>query len=67
MGMTGIEILASVGKNLHKPDKKSNGAAADDPKERDGADIGDALRSAYDEAVSEDIPKEMLDLLGKLS
>lgn len=29
-------------------------------------DVGRALRSAYDEAVSESIPPEMLDLLGKL-
>ena len=30
------------------------------------ADVGRALRSAYDEAVREEIPPEMLDLLGKL-
>jgi hypothetical protein len=29
-------------------------------------DVGRALRSAYDEAVGESIPPEMLDLLGKL-
>jgi Anti-sigma factor NepR len=29
-------------------------------------DIGSALRAAYDSAVSEDIPPEMLDLLSKL-
>lgn len=28
--------------------------------------VGQALRSVYDEAVGESIPKEMLDLLGKL-
>ena len=28
--------------------------------------VGDALRSAYDRVVSEDVPPEMLDLLGKL-
>lgn len=67
MSMTGIEILASVGKNLRTPGKKNNGTAADTSKDKVGADIGDALRSAYDEAVSEDIPEEMLDLLGKLS
>lgn len=33
----------------------------------DEAGIGRALRSVYEEAVSEDIPPEMLDLLGKLS
>lgn len=29
-------------------------------------EVGHALRSAYDQAVNEDIPPEMLDLLGKL-
>lgn len=28
--------------------------------------VGDALRSVYEKAVGEDIPQEMLDLLGKL-
>lgn len=30
------------------------------------SNVGQALRSVYDEAVGEDIPREMLDLLGKL-
>ena len=30
------------------------------------SEVGHALRSAYDEAMREDIPPEMLDLLGKL-
>jgi len=30
------------------------------------SDVGDALRSAYQRTLSEDIPPEMLDLLGKL-
>lgn len=29
-------------------------------------DVGDLLKSAYDETVHEDIPPEFLDLLGKL-
>lgn len=29
-------------------------------------DLGQALRSVYDGALNEDIPPEMLDLLGKL-
>ena len=32
----------------------------------DSTEIGDALRSIYDRTVSENIPSEMLDLLGKL-
>jgi hypothetical protein len=31
-----------------------------------GGDVGKALRSVYDDALKEDIPPEMLDLLGKL-
>nr|WP_299594756.1 NepR family anti-sigma factor [Sphingomonas bacterium] len=30
-------------------------------------DVGTALRSAYEQTVSENIPSEMLDLLGKLA
>lgn len=29
-------------------------------------EVGTALRSAYEQTVNEDIPSEMLDLLGKL-
>jgi hypothetical protein len=29
-------------------------------------EVGNALRSAYQQAINEDIPPEMLDLLGKL-
>ena len=29
-------------------------------------EVGSALRSAYEQTVNEDIPSEMLDLLGKL-
>ena len=29
-------------------------------------DVGDALRSVYQRTINEDIPPEMLDLLGKL-
>ena len=35
-------------------------------KKKQSADVGDALRTVYERAVSEDIPPEMLDLLGKL-
>jgi hypothetical protein len=31
-----------------------------------GADVGEALRAVYHEAVAEDVPDEMLDLLNKL-
>ena len=36
------------------------------PKRPRGGEVGKALRSVYDDALKEDIPPEMLDLLGKL-
>jgi hypothetical protein len=39
---------------------KQDGVAAD-------RDVGHALRSVYSKTVSEDVPSELLDLLGKLS
>jgi hypothetical protein len=43
-------------------------AEAPKAKKKRGAspEVGHALRAAYQKAVSEDIPPEMLDLLGKL-
>lgn len=35
-------------------------------KRQSGSDVGDALRSVYDRALNEDIPPDLLDLLGKL-
>lgn len=35
-------------------------------KKKQSGDVGDALRSVYQRAIAEDIPPEMLDLLGKL-
>ena len=35
-------------------------------RKKQSGDVGDALRSVYERAVAEDIPPEMLDLLGKL-
>ena len=46
-----------------KVDRKA--APADQASEPEGA-VGNALRSVYAKAVGEDIPQEMLDLLGKL-
>ncbi|WP_299329182.1 NepR family anti-sigma factor [Parasphingopyxis sp.] len=54
--------MASGGKTPGKPDDRPQGGSGDPSK----SDIGDALRSAYEDAVKEDIPAEMLDLLGKL-
>ena len=37
------------------------------PRVGDDRDVGTALRAAYQQAVEEKVPSEMLDLLGKLS
>lgn len=48
-----------AGQSSKKPASKRRGPAMDD--------VGKALRSAYDEALREDVPDDFLDLLGKLS
>jgi hypothetical protein len=46
---------------------KEDGAEAPRKKKRGPSDgVGNALRSAYERTLKEDIPPEMLDLLGKL-
>lgn len=53
-------VLNAKRKGPEKPDKSGAAAEAAD------TDVGKALRSVYEKAVREDIPPEMLDLLGKL-
>ena len=45
-----------------KPPKTSSGTESSKP----GRDVGEALRRAYDEAVGEAVPDDLLDLLKKL-
>ena len=51
--------------------KMKRRAAGPAAAKRDGVpadrDVGHALRSVYAKTVSEDVPSELLDLLGKLS
>ena len=57
------------GRRRRKPDPTSefSASSANRPvKKRGPADVGGALRSAYRRIIDEDIPPEMLDLLGKL-
>ncbi|MGP1354376.1 MAG: NepR family anti-sigma factor [Parasphingopyxis sp.] len=54
--------MASGEKKPGKPEEQPQGDSGNPSK----SDIGDALRSAYEDAVNEEIPAEMLDLLGKL-
>lgn len=53
-------------------DEKKTKRSATDPAAKGGGtpadrDVGHALRSVYAKTVSEDVPSELLDLLGKLS
>jgi hypothetical protein len=50
------------------PSTDSNDAQppAQKQKKKGKPEVGHALRAAYQQTVSEDIPPEMLDLLGKL-
>jgi hypothetical protein len=53
-----------------KSDQGSGNSSTDAPRrpKRQAAptEVGDALRTVYQRAIDEDIPPEMLDLLGKL-
>ncbi len=47
-------------------DRKASGTGKRSARARD-PHVANALRNAYEEAVSEDVPQEFLDLLGKLT
>lgn len=49
------------------PAAKGGKPAAGKPAKGGERNVGEALRAVYHEAVDENIPKEMLDLLNKLS
>jgi len=53
-----------------KTDADNDAACADPPRRRkrrgQTGEVGDALRTVYQHTIDEDIPPEMLDLLGKL-
>nr|WP_244624533.1 NepR family anti-sigma factor [Sphingomonas sp. So64.6b] len=60
-GCSGGTTLSSGEESSKKP--QASGAAKVQSKDRD---MGAALRTVYQKTVEEDIPAEMLDLLGKL-
>jgi hypothetical protein len=71
-GREGKEILAFENDKdrRRKTDHPQKAQTDEAPKVRrkrgPSPEVGHALRAAYQQAVSEDIPPEMLDLLGKL-
>jgi hypothetical protein len=63
----GIEGL-TADNNDHRPeDDKSKNTKVARRRGQEADDVGKALRSAYDEALREDVPDDFMDLLGKLS
>lgn len=57
--------LASTATASDPPDGDGEPGAAD--RGRDGqGNVGDALRSIYQQTIEENVPDEMLDLLGRL-
>ena len=62
----GDERLSGTSKT--KASRGSGGASAPDQKKRKDkrGSVGRALRTVYDDMLREDVPKDFLDLLGKL-
>ena len=56
------ELVRSARDENKKPPKAKGGNDANRP----GRSVGEALRQAYDEAVRESVPNDLLDLLKKL-
>jgi hypothetical protein len=63
----GIEGLSSDNSDHRPEDDKSKSTKGVKRRGPAADDVGKALRSAYDEALREDVPDDFLDLLGKLS
>jgi hypothetical protein len=62
----GDERLSGTSKSKGHP--SSGGAKSPDKKKRNDkrGSVGRALRTVYDDMLREDVPKDFLDLLGKL-
>ncbi len=60
-GLTADNISKAAGGEKKASGTSKRGARSADPH------VAHALRNAYEEAVSENVPQEFLDLLGKLT
>lgn len=58
---------AAVGKGGDRKDAQAPSPTAKGKKDKAPADLGRALKTVYDDTLREDVPKDFLDLLGKLS
>ncbi len=72
-GREGYTVLSFQAENDSRRRRKPESDNENDPpvarsrkKKAAEPEVGDALRSAYQRVIREDIPPEMLDLLGKL-
>jgi hypothetical protein len=60
-GLTADNTSKAAGRDRQAPAAVKRGTRGADPH------VANALRNAYEEAVSENVPQEFLDLLGKLT
>lgn len=58
------EGLPTLSESVAKPSSKTQERRT--RKRSSGSDVGNALRAAYNDALKEDIPPDLLALLGKL-
>ncbi len=70
--VTGSDPRRTSGNRDDKPASKAKsagtgGSARSKPSPKNPNDVGKALRSVYDATLSERVPDDFLDLLGKLS
>ena len=61
----GVPTLSDFDANPPKTQERRKGGGGGRRGAR-GSDVGDALRAAYDKTVGEEIPPDLLALLGKL-
>lgn len=63
----GSDVLAASEKNIREKDRKQRPAnKLSDDKLKKGQ-VGESLRSIYQQTVDEQVPDEFLDILGKLA
>ena len=65
--VTGSESRRASGSHEKKRAPKPKATGSGSPRSKSPSDVGRALRSVYDDTLSERVPDDFLDLLGKLS
>ena len=65
--VTGNETRRASGSREKKRAPKPKATGGGSPRSKSPSDVGRALRSVYDDTLSERVPDDFLDLLGKLS